>query len=84
MTSKLGKPAAIIINRVQPRTTALAMTRGALTAFDLPICPTPIIQRAAHSYAAATGETVTETEPRGKAAKEITALWGWLSEKEFL
>jgi chromosome partitioning protein len=49
--------------------------RRALTAFGVPVAAVAITSRAAFSAAPVTGLTASETEPEGKAAKEICALW---------
>jgi chromosome partitioning protein len=49
--------------------------RRALTAFGVPVAPVAITSRAAFVAAPVTGLTAGETEPQGKAAKEIRALW---------
>lgn len=55
--------------------------RKALKAFGVPVAPVSIVQRAALSHALLSGMTVSETEPEGKATKEIRALWRYV-EKE--
>jgi chromosome partitioning protein len=49
--------------------------RRALTAFGVPVAPVAITSRAVFVAAPVTGLTAGETEPEGKAAKEIRALW---------
>jgi chromosome partitioning protein len=49
--------------------------RRALTAFGVPVAAVAITSRAAFIAAPVTGLTAGETEPEGKAAKEIRALW---------
>ena len=79
--------AAIILNACQPSRTGLgeAPTTGdarkALNAFGVPVAPATIVQRAAFAQTLVGGMTVSETEPSGKAAKEILALWRFV-EKE--
>jgi hypothetical protein len=38
----LGKPTGIILNKTPPKSHALTLARAALTAFQLPICPTAL------------------------------------------
>jgi chromosome partitioning protein len=78
--------AALVLNACQaPRGTgdasATTDARNALKAFGVPVAPMAIIQRAAMSHALVAGMTASETEPDGKAAKEIRALWRFV-EKE--
>ena len=49
--------------------------RRALTAFGVPVAPVAITSRAAFVAAPVVGMTASETEPQGKAAQEIRALW---------
>jgi chromosome partitioning protein len=49
--------------------------RRALAAFGVPVAPVAITSRAVFVAAPITGLTATETDPDGKAAKEIRALW---------
>jgi chromosome partitioning protein len=72
------KRAGIILNRTPIRSSALSLARSALGVFEIPICPTAIVQRVAHPYAASTGMTAQEWEPEGAAAKEIENVWKWV------
>jgi len=49
--------------------------RRALTAFGVPVASVAITSRATFAAAPVTGLTAGETDPQGKAAKEIRALW---------
>ena len=69
---------AIILNRTPARSSALALARSALEVFQLPVCPTAIVQRVGHPYAASTGQTAQEWEGEGAAAKEIEQVWTWV------
>lgn len=78
--------AALVLNACQaPRgagdASATSDARNALRAFGVPVAPVTIIQRAALSHALVGGMTASETEPDGKAAKEIASLWRYV-EKE--
>jgi chromosome partitioning protein len=72
-----GRGGGIILNRTPSKSTALQLARGALAVFDLPICPTAIVQRVAHPYSSSEGMTAQEWEPGGTAAKEIEEVWRW-------
>jgi chromosome partitioning protein len=78
VVSSLGKPAAIIINKVKPNTAALKAARGGVLAFGLPVCPTDIIDRVVHPYASANGLSVQESDPGSRAAAEIAEVWDWV------
>lgn len=55
--------------------------RKALKAFGVPVAPMLISQRAAFSHALVGGLAASESEPGGKASKEMRALWRYV-EKE--
>lgn len=84
IVENLKKPGAILLNRVPPRSTALAMAKSVLTAFHFPVCPTPLTQLVDHPFAAASGLTASEFRPTGKAAAEISQVYEWLKSKELL
>ena len=80
------RKAAIVLNACTPARglgegSATSDARKALNAFGVPVAPMTIVQRAALSHALVGGMAVSETEPSGKAAKEIRALWRFV-EKE--
>lgn len=52
--------------------------RAALSDSPINLTPIALSQRAAFSHALNDGRAVTEFEPDGKAAYEITALWNWV------
>ena len=47
----------------------------------MPVSPVTIGQRAALSHALVSGHAVSETEPTGKAAKELSALWRFVDKE---
>jgi chromosome partitioning protein len=77
MVQGLGKPTGIILNKTPTKSHATTMARAALTAFQLPICPTALAQLVSHPYASAEGMTASEREPGGKAATELADVWAW-------
>jgi chromosome partitioning protein len=73
------KPAAIVLNRTPPgKTSALALARSALEVFQIPICPTAVVQRVAHPYSSSTGKTAMEWEEDGTASAEIEQVWNFV------
>jgi chromosome partitioning protein len=78
IVQSLGKPAGIILNRTAPKAHALTLARAALTAFQLPICPTALTQLVSHPYASAEGMTAQEREPGSKATAELAEVWAWI------
>jgi chromosome partitioning protein len=78
--------AVIVLNAVPPsRTVAESWltteARQELQTYGLPVCPVAVGQRAALSYALNDGRSVTEFEPDGKAAAEMTKLWRWIRDQ---
>ena len=47
----------------------------------LKLCPVTLGDRAAFHRSSAKGETASESDPEGKAAKEIEKLWKWISKQ---
>lgn len=50
----------------------------ALAGYDLPVCPVILHARSSYHAALIDGRAVNETEPSGKAAGEIAALWAYV------
>lgn len=59
--------------------TAYAEAVGPMESFGLKVCPTAISFRRIFPKSLDLGKGVTETEPKGKAAEEIIAVWNWLN-----
>jgi chromosome partitioning protein len=76
-----GKPAAFILNACPSRAPEIEETREVLTTYGLPVAPVSIADRRAFARAIASGRAVTEFEPQGKAAGEITQLWTWIRQQ---
>ena len=71
-----GKPAFVVLNAGPARAPSLfneacVVVRG----YGLDVVPFMIVDRAAFHRDAGSGRTANETEPNGKAAEEIGALW---------
>jgi chromosome partitioning protein len=78
--------AYIVLNSTQaPRlaveTAITADARRVLADYGLPIAPCAISQRAALAYALVDGRAVTEFDPNGRAAAEMTNLWQFVEHK---
>src|SRR2546428_11477582 len=71
-------PGVIVLNQGRPGSTINAKAMSVLQQYDLPVCPVPIIRRAALADAFTDGRAVMELEPDGKAAGEITRSWKWI------
>ena len=65
---------AFVINRKITNTAIGRDVLDALGSFDIPALESTISQRVIFAEAAATGQTVLEVEPNGKAAKELGSL----------
>ncbi len=75
-------PAFVVLNSVPAGATVLAgEAQEAAKDIGLKICPVQLGDRAAFHRSSAKGETASESEPDGKAAKEIDKLWKWLSKE---
>jgi chromosome partitioning protein len=72
------KPNAIILNACDPRIPEVEDARKFLTGQGFSVAPVTIGQRVSFSRAIITGRSVTEFDPSGKAAEEITSLWKWI------
>lgn len=59
--------------------TAYREAVGPMESFGLRVCPAGVCFRRQFPAALAIGKGVTETEPKGKAASEIIAVWQWLN-----
>ncbi len=73
--------AVIVINAARPRGSITAEAREALAIYELPICPTAIVKRAALADALIDGRGVQELDAKGKAAAEIKAVWRWIKRR---
>jgi chromosome partitioning protein len=76
-----AKPAAFILNACPSRAPEIEETREVLKSYGVPVAPVDIGDRRAFARAIASGRAVTEFEPQGKAAGEITQLWNWIRQR---
>lgn len=82
LVSFAQKPAYVVLNSVPAGATVLAgEAKSAAQEIGLEICPVTLGDRAAFHRSSAKGETASESEPKGKAAKEIAKLWKWLTKE---
>jgi chromosome partitioning protein len=75
------KPAAFVLNACAARGPEVDQAKEVLVRHGYPVAPVTIGDRKAFARAIISGEAVTEFDPDGKAAKEITALWRWLKKQ---
>jgi chromosome partitioning protein len=71
-------PGVIVLNQGRPGSSINDKAMDVLKQYGLPVCPIPIIRRAALADAFTDGRAVAELEPDGKAAAEITRSWAWI------
>src|SRR5689334_22121931 len=72
------RPFATVINAAYPRTPETQEAREVLGELGK-VAPVDIFNRIAFARALSAGETVTEFEPNGAAAKEIGQLWSYIT-----
>lgn len=77
---RLGKTAAFVLTQTPPRSFRIREAETGLSVLGT-VCPIPIVLRNAYQDAQGMGLGVTEFEPNGRAAKEITELWQWIVKK---
>jgi chromosome partitioning protein len=71
------KPAAVVLNAVPARGSLAAEAIEAIAAYDVPVAPVHLGQRAAFVHALTAGQVAQEYEPGGKAAEEVSRLYMW-------
>ena len=82
LVSFAKKPAYVVLNSVPAGATVLTEeAKETAKQIGLDICPVELGDRAAFHRSSAKGETASESEPDGKAAGEIEALWKWLAKE---
>lgn len=82
LVSYAKKPSFVVLNSVPAGATVLTEdARVTAREMGLDICPVTLGDRAAFHRSSAKGEIASESEPGGKAASEVDALWTWLSDQ---
>lgn len=74
MTYKPNLKAAFVMNRKTANTAISKSAKDALVDLPFPVMTAEIAQRVIFAESAATGQTVTERDPKGAAAREIQAF----------
>jgi len=72
------KPAAVVLNQVEPRLPETEQARTLITKLGLALSPMSLSKAVAYQRAIAAGLGVTEFEPAGKAAQEVLSLLDWI------
>jgi chromosome partitioning protein len=75
-----GKNTAVVLNAVQPRTNDRFQAAGALSDMGITLVPVGVSNLVAYARAITAGQGVTEFEPNGKAAAEMRALLGEITD----
>lgn len=74
-----SRPVFAVVNMANPTGPAeVVYTREVIEAMGAKIAPVVLHRRKAHRDASASGQTVQEVEPKGKAATEVDSLWAWV------
>ena len=74
-----GLPGCIVLNQGRPGSPINEEAATMLKGYELPVCPTLIMRRAAIMDAFVDGRVARELAPRSKAAAEIAASWRWIA-----
>jgi cellulose biosynthesis protein BcsQ len=77
---KSAEVSAFVVLNAAPHsaTTLLEDARAIVEGTGLSVAPIVLRERSAYRAAWPLGKTVTETDPRGKAAREISELQNWI------
>lgn len=74
-----SRPVFAVVNMANPTGPAeVVYTREVIEAMGAKIAPVVLHRRKAHRDASASGQTVQEVDPEGKAATEVGNLWAWV------
>lgn len=80
LVAEQRKPVAVVLNAVPARAHELDEARCFVTKKGIPLAPLFISDLRGYARAVTAAQGVTEQEPGGKAASEITALLDWIIE----
>ena len=82
LISYASKPAFVLFNAAPARGAQLFAEASAIVeGLGLSVCPVMFADRAAFHHSTAAGKVAPETDPQGKAAGEVDALWQWVCEQ---
>lgn len=80
LANDIRKPAFVVVNAGPPHGTAVYRdVAETVESFGLKVAPARLAERAAFRHAVREGKSVQETEPEGRAAEEVDALWTWIA-----
>jgi len=78
LTQLAGVKSAVVLNCVPPRGSLANEAEEAISSYNINVSPARIGQRTSFVHSLTSGEAVLEYEPKGKASKEVSALYEWL------
>lgn len=78
--NRLDKQAVFVMTQTPARGERVREAEVGLAMLGI-VCPIRIVSRTAYQDAQGSGLGVVEFDPEGKAAAEITQLWGWIVKK---
>ncbi len=81
VVKRLDKGGGFVLMQTPPRGPRFREAQRGLGVYGLPVAPTSVVHRQSYNDAYAVGMGVTEYDPQGKAAQEISALWQWVKTK---
>jgi len=80
MCERAGKPLIFIVNAATPKARITAEAAVALSQHGT-VAPVTIHHRVDFASSMIDGRTVMEVDPNGKSAKEVVALWSYISDR---
>ena len=76
--------AHVVINAAPVRNPLIEQAQEAIVGYDIEAVPVVVHQRIDHVHAFTIGQTAREAAPKGKAAREIAALFDWIAQRQLL
>ena len=80
LCERAGKPLIFVVNAATPKARITSEVAVALSQHGT-VAPITIHQRTEFAASMIDGRTVMETEPAGKSAAEVQALWGYIHDR---
>lgn len=80
LCDRAGKPLIFVVNAATPKARITSEAAVALSQHGT-VAPITIHQRTEFAASMIDGRTVMETEPAGKSAAEVQALWGYIHDR---
>ena len=80
LCERAGKPLLFVVNAATPKARITSEAAVALSQHGT-VAPVTIHQRTEFAASMIDGRTVMETEPNGRSAAEVEALWGYIYDR---